>query len=93
MGWEGAILTDSGGYQVMSLAPLRKVSDDGVAFQSHLDGAQLFLTPEAVVEGQVRLGVDILMPLDECVAHSSEPAVGRAPRCAAPPPGRSARRA
>jgi queuine tRNA-ribosyltransferase len=72
MGWTGAILTDSGGYQIMSLAALRKVSDDGVAFQSHLDGARFFLTPEAVVEGQVRLGVDILMPLDECVAHSSD---------------------
>src|SRR5262244_1430386 len=74
MGWDGAILTDSGGYQVMSLAALRSITDEGVAFQSHLDGARLFLTPEAVVEGQVRLGVDILMPLDECVAHSSEPA-------------------
>jgi queuine tRNA-ribosyltransferase len=74
MAWEGAILTDSGGYQVMSLAPLRVVSDDGVGFRSHIDGARLFLTPEAVVQGQVRLGVDILMPLDECVAHSSEPA-------------------
>jgi queuine tRNA-ribosyltransferase len=81
MGWEGAILTDSGGYQVMSLAQLRRVSDDGVAFQSHLDGSRLFLTPEAVVEGQVRLGVDILMPLDECVPHDSEPAaVGAALR-------------
>jgi queuine tRNA-ribosyltransferase len=75
MGWEGAILTDSGGYQIMSLASLRKVTDDGVAFRSHLDGSKFFLTPEAVVEGQVRLGVDILMPLDECVAHSSEAAV------------------
>jgi queuine tRNA-ribosyltransferase len=75
MGWSGAILTDSGGYQVMSLAALRKVSDEGVAFRSHLDGAKLFLTPEAVVEGQRRLGVDILMPLDECVTHTSEPAV------------------
>ena len=73
MAWDGAILTDSGGYQVMSLAQLRKVSDDGVAFQSHLDGARVFLTPEAVVEGQVRLGVDILMPLDECVPSASEP--------------------
>ncbi len=81
MGWRGAILADSGGYQIMSLAPLRTISDDGVAFQSHLDGSRLFLTPEAVVEGQVRLGVDILMPLDECVPHSSEPAaVGAALR-------------
>ena len=71
MGWLGAILTDSGGYQIMSLAPLRTVSDDGVAFQSHLDGSRLFLTPEAVVEGQRRLGVDIIMPLDECVAHDA----------------------
>jgi queuine tRNA-ribosyltransferase len=74
MGWDGAILTDSGGYQVMSLAPLRKVTDEGVAFRSHLDGTPLFLTPEAVVDGQVKLGVDILMPLDECVSHSTEPA-------------------
>jgi queuine tRNA-ribosyltransferase len=81
MGWSGAILTDSGGYQVMSLAPLRTITDEGVAFQSHLDGSRLFLTPEAVVEGQVRLGVDILMPLDECVSHSSDPAaVGNALR-------------
>jgi queuine tRNA-ribosyltransferase len=74
MGWRGAILTDSGGYQIMSLAPLRTVSDQGVAFRSHLDGARLFLTPEAVVEGQVRLGVDVIMPLDECVPHTTEPA-------------------
>jgi queuine tRNA-ribosyltransferase len=72
MGWSGAILTDSGGYQVMSLASLRKVSDEGVAFRSHLDGSRLFLTPEAVVDGQVRLGVDILMPLDECVPHAAD---------------------
>src|SRR5262249_29431588 len=68
-------VTDSGGYQVMRVAALRSITDEGVAFQSHLDGARLFLTPEAVVEGQVRLGVDILMPLDECVAHSSDPSV------------------
>jgi queuine tRNA-ribosyltransferase len=72
MGWRGAILTDSGGYQVMSLAPLRTVSEDGVAFRSHLDGSRMFFTPEAVVEGQVRLGVDILMVLDECVPHTSD---------------------
>jgi queuine tRNA-ribosyltransferase len=75
MGWGGAILSDSGGYQIMSLAPLRTVTEDGVAFRSHLDGARLFLTPEAVVEGQMRLGVDILMPLDECVPHSAAAAV------------------
>jgi queuine tRNA-ribosyltransferase len=70
MGWTGAILTDSGGYQIMSLAGLRKVDEQGVVFRSHVDGAQVAFTPEAIVELQVRLGVDILMPLDECVpAH------------------------
>lgn len=73
MGWSGAILTDSGGYQIMSLAALRKVSDEGVAFRSHLDGAPIFLTPETVVDIQVRLGVDIIMPLDECVPHDADP--------------------
>lgn len=92
MGWSGAILTDSGGYQVMSLAPLRKITDEGVAFQSHLDGSRLFLTPEAVVEGQVRLGVDILMPLDECVPHSTDSAaVGAALRRTTAWAARSAR--
>lgn len=79
MGWSGAILTDSGGFQIMSLAALRKVSDEGVAFRSHLDGRRLFLTPEDVVIGQHRLGVDVLMPLDECVdAAADRPAVLRA---------------
>src|SRR5262249_20809609 len=72
MGWRGAILTDSGGYQIMSLAPLRRVSDEGVAFQSHVDGAHLFLTPEDVVERQVRLGGDIVMVLDGCVPASAD---------------------
>ncbi len=72
MGWSGAILTDSGGFQIMSLAALRKVSDDGVAFRSHLDGRKLFLTPEDVVLGQHRLGVDVLMPLDECVGAEAD---------------------
>lgn len=67
MGWPGPILTDSGGYQVFSLASLRKVSEEGVEFRSHLDGARLALTPEDVVALQIRLGVDILMPLDECL--------------------------
>lgn len=73
MGWDGPILTDSGGYQIMSLAALRTIADDGVAFRSHLDGARVFFTPEAVVENQRRLGVDILMPLDECVPATSAP--------------------
>lgn len=66
MGWDGPILTDSGGYQVFSLAPLRTVSDQGVQFRSHLDGTAMFLTPETVVGLQVELGVDIAMVLDEC---------------------------
>ncbi len=66
MGWEGPILTDSGGFQVFSLAKLREVRDDGVAFQSHLDGARLFLGPREVMEIQSDLGSDIAMVLDEC---------------------------
>jgi len=66
MGWDGPILTDSGGYQVFSLAPLRKITDDGVKFQSHVDGAPMLFTPEDVVRLQVELGVDIMMVLDEC---------------------------
>ena len=72
MGWPGPILTDSGGYQVFSLAPLRAVNDDGVEFRSHLDGSKRFFRPEDVVALQARMGVDVLMPLDECVAAGSE---------------------
>jgi queuine tRNA-ribosyltransferase len=72
MGWDGPILTDSGGYQIMSLAELRTLSDEGVRFRSHLDGSKLFLTPEDVVTRQRQLGVDILMPLDECVQAGAE---------------------
>ncbi|MCX7009967.1 MAG: tRNA guanosine(34) transglycosylase Tgt, partial [Kiritimatiellaeota bacterium] len=66
MGWERAILTDSGGFQVMSLAKLRKVTEEGVEFQSHLDGTRLFLGPKEAMEIQRRLGSDIAMVLDEC---------------------------
>jgi queuine tRNA-ribosyltransferase len=69
MGWEGAILTDSGGYQVFSLAPLRRVSDEGVTFRSHIDGSQHNLTPELAIKYQEALGADIIMALDECPAH------------------------
>jgi queuine tRNA-ribosyltransferase len=69
MGWEGAILTDSGGYQVFSLAPLRKVSDEGVTFRSHIDGSQHSFTPELAIRYQEALGADIIMALDECPAH------------------------
>lgn len=65
-GWNRPILTDSGGYQVWSLSPLRKISREGVDFKSHLDGSPARFTPESVVESQVRLGVDIAMVLDEC---------------------------
>src|SRR6201995_352789 len=66
MSWPGAILTDSGGFQVFSLAELRKVSDDGALFRSHLDGSEHFLTPEKSIEIQQALGSDIAMVLDEC---------------------------
>jgi queuine tRNA-ribosyltransferase len=67
MSWPGAILTDSGGYQVFSLADLRKITDDGVRFRSHLDGSEHLLTPEKAAEIQLALGSDIAMVLDECI--------------------------
>ncbi|HUI07778.1 MAG TPA: tRNA guanosine(34) transglycosylase Tgt [Verrucomicrobiae bacterium] len=66
MGWDGPILTDSGGYQVFSLAKLRKISADGVEFQSHVDGATLFLGPREAIAAQAALGSDIAMAFDEC---------------------------
>ena len=66
MNWSGPILTDSGGFQVMSLAKLRKLNEDGVTFQSHIDGSTHLLTPERAVEIQRLLGADIQMQLDEC---------------------------
>jgi queuine tRNA-ribosyltransferase len=66
MGWNGPILTDSGGFQVFSLAKLRDIRDEGVAFQSHLDGSKLFLGPKEVMGIQANLGSDIAMVLDEC---------------------------
>jgi queuine tRNA-ribosyltransferase len=66
MDWERPILTDSGGFQVMSLASLRKISEDGVKFQSHIDGHEEFLSPERAMEIQRQLGSDIHMVLDEC---------------------------
>jgi queuine tRNA-ribosyltransferase len=68
MGWKRPILTDSGGFQVMSLAKLRKITDAGVTFQSHIDGSRHELTPERAVEIQCLLGADIQMQLDECIA-------------------------
>jgi queuine tRNA-ribosyltransferase len=69
--WERPILTDSGGFQIFSLGSLQKVSEEGVIFQSHLDGSSHFLTPEKVVEIQKTLGTDIAMVLDECVPYPS----------------------
>ena len=67
MSWQRAILTDSGGYQVFSLSALRKITDEGVTFCSHLDGSEHLLTPEKAVEIQLALGSDIAMVLDECI--------------------------
>lgn len=72
MNWDRPILTDSGGFQVFSLALLRKVSDEGVEFQSHIDGSKHFLTPERMLEFQTALGSDIMMVLDECVHYPCE---------------------
>ena len=69
MGWRGPILTDSGGYQVFSLATLRKLSEEGAEFSSHIDGSKHFLTPEKAIEIQQALGSDIMMTLDECVHY------------------------
>ncbi|UCG54466.1 MAG: tRNA guanosine(34) transglycosylase Tgt [Dehalococcoidia bacterium] len=66
MGWSGAILTDSGGYQIFSLTKLMQVSDEGVSFCSHIDGSRHFITPEMAIEFQQSLGADIIMVLDEC---------------------------
>ena len=66
MNWDGPILTDSGGYQIFSLAKLRKITEEGVAFQNHLDGTPTFISPEKAMEIQAALGSDIAMVLDEC---------------------------
>jgi len=71
MGWDRAILTDSGGYQIFSLASLRRVSDEGVIFRSHIDGSQHHLTPELIIQFQETLGADIIMALDECPAYDA----------------------
>jgi queuine tRNA-ribosyltransferase len=72
MAWEKNILTDSGGFQVFSLAPFRKITTEGVKFRSHIDGAYHFLTPEKVVEIQAALGSDIQMQLDVCTSWQAE---------------------
>ena len=72
MNWDGPILTDSGGYQIFSLAKLRKIAEDGVEFQNHIDGARAFISPEIAMEIQAALGGDIVMALDECIPYPCE---------------------
>lgn len=72
MQWDRGILTDSGGFQVFSLGPLRKITEDGVTFRSHIDGSKHFLSPEKATEVQMALGADIIMAFDECVPYPAE---------------------
>ena len=78
MSWPHPILTDSGGFQVFSLSDLRKITDEGVTFRSHLDGSQHFLSPEKAMEIQIALGADILMALDECIETPADESSTRA---------------
>jgi queuine tRNA-ribosyltransferase len=97
MNWDGPILTDSGGYQIFSLAKLRKITEEGVSFQNHLDGTPTFISPESAMEIQATLGSDIAMVLDECppwpceyddAARSLERTLRWAERCKAAARGR-----
>jgi queuine tRNA-ribosyltransferase len=90
IGWDGPILTDSGGFQIFSLVKLRKITEQGVEFQNHIDGSRAFISPEIAMEIQATLGSDIAMVLDECVpypcdydyaAHSAELTTRWAKRC------------
>jgi queuine tRNA-ribosyltransferase len=78
MSWDHPILTDSGGFQVFSLSDLRKVTEEGVAFRSHLDGSSHFFSPESAFAAQIGLGADIVMAFDECTEHPAEYARTRA---------------
>ena len=78
MSWRRAILTDSGGFQVFSLSELRKVTEDGVTFRSHLDGSSHFFSPESAMEAQIGLGADIIMAFDECTEYPADRARMRA---------------
>ena len=100
MAWQGSILTDSGGFQVFSLAELNRITDEGVTFKSHVDGSIVHLTPQRSIEVQNALGADIIMAFDECPAASApaeyhreaveaDAAVGRAMPRRPPAPGRS----
>src|SRR5947199_3034087 len=78
IGWTKPILTDSGGYQVFSLAERRTITEEGARFRSHLDGSAHLLTPEKATDIQAQLGSDVAMVLDECLAHPSDAATARA---------------
>ena len=73
MSWPRSILTDSGGFQVFSLSDLRKITEEGVTFRSHLDGAPHFFSPESAMEAQIGLGADIMMAFDECTEYPADP--------------------
>ena len=77
MGWDGPILTDSGGFQVFSLAALNRVDDEGVTFRSHIDGSLHRFTPEVVIDIQRALGSDVAMPLDHCLANPADRGAAR----------------
>ncbi len=72
MGFPGAVLTDSGGFQAMSLAKINSITEEGIRFRSHLDGAPLMFTPESAVQTQERIGSDIMMALDECTPFPAD---------------------
>jgi queuine tRNA-ribosyltransferase len=78
MSWSKPILTDSGGYQIFSMAELRTISEGGALFKSHLDGREIFLTPERCMEVENLIGADVIMPLDECAPFPSEKTPARA---------------
>ena len=78
MSWSKPILTDSGGFQIFSMADLRTISEGGVLFKSHLDGREIFLTPERCIEIENQIGADVIMPLDECAPFPSENSCARA---------------
>ena len=77
MGYDGPILTDSGGFQVFSLASRRKITEEGVMFRSHLDGSKQFLNPEVATKAQEDLGADIIMAFDECIPYPADHAYAK----------------
>ena len=91
MSWPRAILTDSGGFQVFSLSDLRKITEEGVLFRSHLDGDAHLFTPESTVDVQLALGSDIMMPLDECLEYPASHEAARIRPCIGPCAGRAQR--